>query len=327
MDVLLFVAGLVTLVLGAHALVHGAVRFAAALGVSSLAIGLTVVAFGTSAPELAVSVRAALAGQPDLSLGNVVGSNIFNTLAILGLTAAVWPVAVHTQFLRLDLWVMIGVSVLMLALSFDGQVSRGDGFLLCAGAAVYTWICFRGGAQPGASDAPGVVPPVALAPAESRAGVLISALAFIAVGLVGLVFGAQWLLSGAVGIAKAAGVSELAIGLTLVAAGTSLPELATSVIAAIRRQNDIALGNIVGSNIFNILGVLGCSAAATSAGVPVQAAAIAWDIPVMVGVAALVVPLAMSERIVSRLEGGVLLAGYGTYVTLLYLQQSGPGAA
>ena len=318
----LLLAGLVLLTGGAEALVRGAARVASVLGVSPLVIGLTVVAFGTSAPEMAVSVKAALADRADLALGNVVGSNIFNVLFILGVSAAITPLAVHRQLLRFDLWVMFAASGLMLVLGLDGRISRVDGAALFAGIVVYVVWCVRAGRRENARIDNGF--PSETGPVRgAQPAALAVSLVLIAAGLALLVLGARWLVDGAVGFATALGVSELTIGLTIVAAGTSLPEAATSVVAAIRGQRDIAIGNVVGSNIFNILAVLGASAAIADSGVRVSPEALRFDIPVMLLAAALCLPIFYTARRVDRWEGWLFLAGYVAYaVYLVYRQQS-----
>lgn len=310
--VLLFVLGLVLLVVGAEALVRGAVRLATAAGISPLVIGLTVVAYGTSAPEMAVSVKAALVGQADISLGNVIGSNIFNTLVILGLSASITPLLVHRQLLRFDLWVMLCVSALTCLLGLDGRIGRIDGLILLTGAGVYTtWSVWNSRRECAAVQSEFKKQ---YDPSTGRLiGKCAASVGFSVIGLTLLVLGARWLLDGAVGIASALGVSELVIGLTIVAAGTSLPELATSAVAAIRGQRDIAVGNVVGSNIFNILAVLGGAAAFGHDGVRVSNLALRFDIPVMILTAAVCLPIFHSGRRIDRWEGGILLAGYLAY--------------
>jgi cation:H+ antiporter len=243
---LTLLAGLALLIIGAEMLVKGASRVAAGFGISPLVIGLTVVAFGTSSPEMAISVSSAWKGEADIAVGNVVGSNIFNVLFILGLSALITPLVVSKQLVKLDVPLMIGVSVLAFLLSMDGRIAFWEGAILFAGVIGYTILAIRMGKASGeAGDA---------VEGADRTWMNIG---LIAVGLVLLVLGSQWLVSAAITIATAMGVSELVIGLTIVAAGTSMPEVATSITAAIRGQRDIAVGNVVGSNIFNILAVLG----------------------------------------------------------------------
>jgi cation:H+ antiporter len=311
MTALLFVAGLVILVIGGELLVRGAGRLAAATGISPLVVGLTVVAFGTSAPELAVSVQASMAGQVDIAVGNVVGSNIFNILLILGMSAAVVPLVVSRQIVRLDVPIMIGISALLLLLASDGLLSRAECTLLALGLVAY------------------IVTQVVISRRDNNASdddavdtgrPLINVL-LILVGLALLVFGSRWLVQASVQIAEAIGVTPLVIGLTIVAAGTSMPELATSIIAGIRGERDIAVGNIIGSNIFNILAVLGISGAISPAGIPVSNAAITMDIPVMVAVAVLCLPI-VSNFAISRWEGLLFLSYYVPYTGYLILQSA-----
>jgi cation:H+ antiporter len=314
MTVALFVAGLGLLVLGAEWLVKGASRLAGALGVSPLVIGLTVVAFGTSAPEVAVSVKSAWAGQPDLALGNVVGSNIFNVLLILGASAVVTPLLVSSQLIRLDVPIMIGVSLLTLLLAGDGSVGRLDGAILFALAVAYTAFQVRQSRKESAA----IRDEYAQEYAPKRSSTPTN-IAFIAAGLVLLVLGSRWLVNGAVAFAQALGVSELVIGLTIVAAGTSLPEVATSILAAFRGERDIAVGNVVGSNIFNLLAVLGLSGLVAPGGLPAPAALLRFDLPVMIAVALACLPIFASGAVIARWEGGLFVFYYVAYTAYLVL--------
>lgn len=314
--VLSLVGGLVLLVAGAELLVRGAARLAVALGVAPLVIGLTVVAYGTSAPELAVSVQAAWTGQADISLGNVVGSNIANVLLILGLSALVAPLAVALQLIRFDVVVMILVSMLVPALAWEGELGRLDGALLVCGGMGYTaWLVRQSRKAPQPQATAGPDGPTARAGAAPLVGNAV--LALIGLGL--LVLGARWLVAGATTLARSLGVSELIIGLTIVAVGTSLPELATSVVASLRGQRDIAVGNVVGSNIFNILIVLGGAALIGPQGVAVSRTAFAFDIPVMIAVALACLPVFFTGYRIDRWEGLLFLAYYAAYVAYLVL--------
>lgn len=316
---LLFLLGLGLLVAGAEVLVRGASRLAAALGISPLVIGLTVVAFGTSAPEMAVGVQSALSGQAgaDIAIGNVVGSNIFNILLILGVSAAITPLLVSQQLIRIDVPIMIGISFLPLLLALDGRVGRGDGLLLFAGIIAYTTFAIVKARR----EAKAVQDEYAgeFGDAPKGAGGFVLNAAFILFGLVMLVAGSSWLVDGAIAIARALGASELIIGLTIVAAGTSLPEVATSVMASIRGERDIAVGNVVGSNIFNILAVLGLSAIVAPAGVNVAPAALRFDIPVMVAVAVACLPIFVTGHLIARWEGFLFLGYYLAYTMFLIL--------
>jgi len=315
---LLLVGGLALLFVGGELLVRGSTRLAAAAGISPLIVGLTVVAFGTSAPEFAVSVQAGLAGQSDISVGNVVGSNIGNVLFILGIAALITPLAVAQNMVRRDVPLMIAASAGLWVMALDGMVSRLEGFMLFAGIVAYTVYAIREGRRESAAVRNEYE---AAFGAERKPAMRESALnlALVAGGIGLLVIGAGWLVDGAVVIARWLGLSELIIGLTIVAIGTSLPELATSVIAAIRGQRDIAVGNIVGSNLFNILGVLGLTAIVAPAGVAVPQVALNFDIPVMTAVAVACLPVFFSGYQISRWEGGLFLAYYIAYAAYLVL--------
>ncbi len=302
-------AGLVLLVAGAEALVRGASRLAAQLGISPLVIGLTVVAAGTSSPELAVSLGAALSGQGDIAVGNVVGSNIFNILFILGLCALITPLRVASQLVQLDVPVMIGVSLLVLVLGRDGTIGQLDGVWLTAGLVGYTaWSIAFG--------RPAAAPDVAAAPVTRGGRAVLRNIVLVLAGLALLVLGARWLVTGAVALARTLGVSELIIGLTVVAAGTSLPEVATSVIASLRGERDMAVGNVVGSNLFNLLGILGLTALVTG-GLPVAPAAQTFDLPVMLVVAFACLPIFFTGHYIDRFEGALFLGYYVAYTAYL----------
>jgi cation:H+ antiporter len=316
MAILGLLAGLVLLVGGAELLVRGASKLAVAAGISPLVIGLTVVAYGTSAPELAVSLNATLHGQADVAVGNVVGSNIFNVLFILGISAVVSPLVVSAQLVRLDVPVMIAASFALLGIGLDGRIGRIEGAALALAITVYTVHLIRAG-QKETRDAR----VLAGGPASPRPAplTLLANLALALAGLALLVAGSRLLVNGAITIATRIGVSELVIGLTVVAAGTSLPELATSVLATVRGERDIAVGNIVGSNVFNILAILGVCGLVGEGGVAVPAAAMRFDIPVMVGVAVLCLPILFTDHRISRREGLLLIGYYIAYVTYLIL--------
>lgn len=314
---MLMVAGLGGLVVAAHFLVDGAARLGRRMQIPPVVVGLTLVAFGTSAPELAVSLRAAFVGSADVAVGNIVGSNIFNILLILGLSALAVPLLVHRQLLRRDLPVMIGVSLLFWLLAADGRLGRWEGALLALMLAGYLLLLVR---QRGSRASPGedmldavVAPPRALW----------KDLLAVAGGIAGLVLSADWLVDGAVQLAVALGVSELVIGLTVVAVGTSLPELATSVVAAVKGERDIAIGNVVGSNIFNILSVVGLTALIAPAGLAIHPQALLLDIPVMVAIALLCVPLFAIGLQLSRLDGALLLMLLALYLGVLVLLARG----
>jgi cation:H+ antiporter len=318
MTLILFTAGLVLLVVGAEALVTGASQLARIVGLSPLIIGLTIVAYGTSAPEMAVSVLAGLAGNVDISLGNVVGSNIFNVLFILGVSSLVTPLIVSAQLVRLDVPIMIAASILLLILGADGKVGPGDGTLLFAGIVIYTALLIYQGRKEN-KDAPEDKAQTSNDQKSFFEGKLLVNIALIVSGLALLVFGSHWLVKGAVSIAQYLGVSQLLIGLTVVAAGTSLPEVATSVVAAIRGERDIAVGNVVGSNIFNIMAVLGMSAIVSSEGITISDIALRFDIPVMTAVAVACLPIFFTGNVISRWEGVLFLGYYLAYTLFLAL--------
>jgi cation:H+ antiporter len=322
--VLQFITGGLLLIAGAELLVRGASRLAVRAGVSPLVVGLTVVAFGTSSPELAVTVGSAYAGDADVALGNVLGSNIFNVLFILGLSALVAPLVVAQQLVRLDVPLMIGVSVLALVLSLDGSVGRLDGLLLFSGVVAYTVFLVRQSRRESKGVRAEYEEAFGDAPRRSAAWMLDGAQA--AVGLVLLVIGARWLVDAAVATATAMGVSSLVIGLTIVAAGTSLPEVATSVLATLRGERDIAVGNVVGSNIFNLLCVLGLGSAVSPAGLAVAPGALTFDFPVMIAVAIATLPIFFTGYTIARWEGAVFLAYYVAYTVYLVLDATQHGA-
>ncbi len=308
MMILGFVAGLALLIVGAEALVRGASRLAVRVGISPLIIGLTVVAFGTSSPELAVSLKAAFDDQAGIAVGNVVGSNIFNVLFILGVAALIVPLAVAPQLIRLDIPLMIVLSVLTLVLSLDGLVGRLDSLLLVAGLAAYLMFLFLHNRR---EAAPAL---------EVESPSLPRNLALVVGGLALLVLGSRWFVGAAVELATRLGISEQVVGLTIVAAGTSMPEVVTSIIAALRGERDIAVGNVVGSNVFNIMGVLGLTGLLAPSGIAVSAAMLGFDMPVMIAVALACLPICLTGGTISRWEGGVLLGYYLAYTAYLVLQ-------
>ena len=319
--ILLFIAGLVILILGADLLVRGAARLAAAFGVSPLVIGLTIVAIGTASPEIAVSLQAAANGQGNLTLGNVLGSNIFNVLFILGITALIAPVVIAEQLIRKDAPIMLGISLLTLALALDGNLGWMDGAFLLFGLIVYMVFALRQSRV----ESREVQEEYAKEFAEKEphtAKKAILNIVFILIGLGLLVLGSNWLVDSAVQIAEILGVSELVIGLTIVAIGTSLPEVATSVIATLKGESDIAVGNVVGSNIFNLLGVLGIGALVSPNGIFVAQPVLQFDLPVMVFVALVTLPVFYIDSRISRIEGGLLLSYYIVYVVFVVMRAS-----
>jgi len=321
MTILFFGLGLGFLVVGAEALVRGASRLAALLGISPLIIGLTVVAFGTSSPELAVSVKSALSGQSGIVLGTVVGSNIFNVLFILGVSALIVPLAVSRQLTKFDIPVMITLSFLVLLLALDRSFSRLDGLILVAGLVVYVWYLIRQSGKERAEAKEEYAKELQIqTPSGSVEG--FKNIVLVVGGLALLVLGSRWFVDSAVSFAQFLGVSELVIGLTIVAAGTSLPEVVTSVIAAIRGERDIAVGNVVGSNIFNIMGVLGVAGIVSATGIEVSASVIGFDLPIMIGVALVCLPIFFTGGEISRWEGALLLGYYAAYTAYLVLAAS-----
>jgi len=327
LPIALVAVGLVLLVGGARLLVGGASGLARSIGISPLVIGLTVVAFGTSSPELAIAIGSSLAGQPDLIVGNVVGSNIYNVLLILGLAALVAPLVAEARLVRRDVPLMVGASVLVLAMASDGVIGRLDGLVLVAGLAA--WIGWsivearRDGVgagspreEPGESTGDPAAMEVAAAARGAGRG---RQIAVVLVGLGLLVAGAQGLVTGAVEIATLLGLPELVVGLTIVAIGTSLPELATSLAASARGDRDIAVGNVVGSNLFNLGAVLGITALISADGIPVAQGALTFDLPVMVAVAFSCLPIFFTGHLIARWEGALLFGyaiGYTTFLLL-----------
>ncbi|MCM5682319.1 calcium/sodium antiporter [Schlegelella sp. S2-27] len=316
MNLLLFLLGLAALVAGAELLVRGAARLALSFGVSPLVVGLTIVAFGTSAPEVAVSIGAVASGTTDLAVGNVVGSNIFNVLLILGLAALISPLCVHVQIIRQEVPMMTAATLVLAVLVLDGQLSRAEAGLLLAVLIAYSVFLVRQSRA---------------APPEEQAEYEKSAShsrwdrhwavqwLLVAGGLVLLVLGSDWLVEAAVAFAQALGVSDVVIGLTVVAAGTSMPEVATSVMATLRGERDIAVGNVIGSNLFNILGCLGVSGLVASGGLAVPPAVLHFDLWVMTAAMLACLPVFMTGREIARWEGAVFLGYYLAYTAYLIL--------
>ena len=312
-----FALGLIALVAGARALVRGASKLALSFGISPLVVGLTIVAFGTSAPELAVSVGAVLDGRTDMAVGNVVGSNIFNVLFILGLSALIAPLVVNAQLIRQEVPIMIGATVLLAAVAVDGGIGRLESVLLLLLLAAYTvFLIVQSRRQTQATRDEYAE---ALPPDRDWDRHWAAQGGLVLVGLVLLVLGSDWLVDAAVAFARAFGVSELVIALTIVAAGTSMPEVATSVTAALKGERDIAVGNVVGSNTFNILGCLGASGLVAGGGLPVPAAALAFDLWVMLAVSFACLPVFLSGREIARWEGAVFIGYYLAYTVFLVL--------
>jgi len=350
---LLVVGGLVTLTLGAELLVRGASRLAAGLGVAPLVVGLTVVALGTSAPEVAVSVGSAIAGRGDIAVGNVVGSNVLNVLLVLGLSAVITPLLVSRQLVRREVLVLVVLSGAVLAMAVDGRIETWESALLTASAVVYLVALGLGArAAPGAGRArsapratdpgPGDGGSNGSGPAVAAVGggdgpgsgggsgltpreVTVSVLQVLA-GVLGLVAGAHWLVEGATSVARAVGISELVVGLTVVALGTSLPELATCVAAAFRDEVDLLVGNVVGSNLLNLMLVLGAAGLVAPGGLAVPPAAWSFDLPVMVSAAVACLPIFFTGYRISRWEGVFFLSYYAAYLLFVVLDATGHGA-
>ena len=317
MNLLLFIVGLAALVAGASLLVRGASALALSFGVSPLVVGLTIVALGTSSPEVAVSVGAAMEGRTDIAVGNVVGSNIFNVLFILGASALIVPLLVHVQLIRQEVPIMIGASLLLVALGFDGRLTRLDAAVLFGLLVVYTVFLIvqsRRQTQEAVAELTAELPQSAAWDRHWAVQV-----ALVVAGLVLLVLGSDWLVTAAVAFARSLGVSDLVIGLTIVAAGTSMPEVATSITAAIKGERDIAVGNVVGSNTFNILGCLGLAGLVAPSGLPLAPSVLTFDIWVMLAVAIACLPVFFTGREIARWEGAVFLGYYAAYVAYLIL--------
>ncbi len=322
LTVVFFIIGIAALVVGAEALVRGASRLAARTGLSPVVIGLTVVAFGTSAPELAVSLGAAFRDEADLAVGNVVGSNIANVLLVLGISAAVGgSLIVAQRIVRIDVPIMIALSVLLLLFGMDNELERWEGIvfvLLLVAYITWTVMSTRRSTKAEVEEEYDE----ALSAEKLRESSPWADVGFVVAGLVLLVVGSTALVEAATDIAEALGVSELVIGLTVVAIGTSLPEVATSVVAAARGQRDLAVGNAVGSNLFNILAVLGVTATLAPDSIPIPDGAINIDLPVMIGVAVACLPIFWNGYVIQRWEGIYFLGFYAAYLTWLVLDNA-----
>ncbi len=315
-QVLYFVLGLGALIVGAEALVRGASKLALSWGISPLVVGLTIVAFGTSSPEMAVSVGAVWNGNNDIAVGNVVGSNIFNVLFILGVSALIVPLVVHVQLIRQEVPIMIGASLVLIALALDGTITRAEAALLFGLLIAYTvFLVMQSRKERGRTDEAGRASPGV----SGWDGTALVQGVLVVVGLGLLVLGAQWLVGAAVFFAKAMGVSDLVIGLTIVAAGTSMPEVAASIAAALKGERDIAVGNVVGSCTFNILGCLGLSGLVAANGLAIAPAILNFDAWVMVATALACLPVFLTGREIARWEGAVLILYYAAYTAYLVL--------
>ena len=325
--VLGILVGLVLLTLGAELVVRGGSRLAALAGVSPLVVGLTVVAVGTSTPELAVGIGSARDGAGSLALGNVAGSNTVNILLVLGLTAALSPIAVRTRVLRIDLPVMVGASAVLLVMCLDGHLSGVEGGVLLAAAAAYTAVVVRTSRDedPVVADeyrAEFGIDGAAATPERERGRRIAALLGVTLAGIVVILVGAELLVRGAVDAATALGVSDAFIGLTVVAVGTSAPELATALVAGLRGEQDISVGNVLGSSIYNILLVLGATVMAAPGGLDVPDGVVRFDLPVVQAVAVLCIPVLLTGRRVTRTEGWVFVGLYAVFLAVVLLTRT-----
>lgn len=320
---MMFLLGLTVLVAGAELLVRGASRLGLAIGISPLVVGLTIVAFGTSSPEAAVSLRSALTNHPDIVIGTNIGSTVFNILFILGICALITPLTISQKLVWYEVPIMIGVHLLLLAMSLDGKITKLNALILLMFLVWYTVYAIVKGRR----EAKPVTDEYIEAFSESKNGfnalVIGKQCGLIIVGLIFCTVGAGWLLDSAVILARTLGFSELVIGITIVAAGTSLPEVATSVVATIRGQRDIAVGNVVGSNIFNVLGVVGAAGIVAPDGIAVAPSVLRFDLPVAIAACVACLPVFFTEHKISRWEGGVFLGYYAVYTSYLILAAKG----
>lgn len=316
--------GLAALVVGAELVVRGGAQFASHLGISPLTVGITVVALGTSAPELAVGIDAALRGAGPLAVGNIAGTNTVNILFILGLSALIDPLKLRPQTVGFDLPMIVVASLLLVAMAWDGVLSRSDGAIMVGGGVAYTaavlWLARRQRPAVQAEFADDLMQEFGVRPLDrsqfARAAVKLAA------GIAIIVLGADWLVDGSVGVARLWGVSEAFIGLTIVAIGTSAPELVTAIISTIRKERDIAVGNLIGSSVYNILAILGLTALAPATGVRVTPELIRVDIPVMVAAGFACVPVFLTGNRITRIEGALFVAAYLAYLSYLIVART-----
>jgi cation:H+ antiporter len=327
---IVFVAGLIALMVGAEMVVRGASRLAALLGVSPLVLGLTVVSIGTSIPELAVGITASLQGNGSLAVGNIAGTNMVNILFILGLSALLRPLPIHLHVLKLDLPMMVIASALLIGLAWDGVLTCLDGGLLFGAAVLYTiaLLCISQRESQSVENAfeemcgvdPAETCGIDAAMRGQRGTRARSKYAVMLIAGMGVtVVGADWMVNGAIDIARALDISDAVIGLTIVAIGTSFPELATTIVATIRNERDVAVGNLLGSSVYNILVILGIICMVSPGGLPVDTQLLLFDIPMMTGVALACVPVFLTGKRISRAEGGLGVAIYLTYMLWLIL--------
>lgn len=315
-DIVLLILGLVVLIAGGEFLVKGAVGIATILQISPLVIGLTVVSFGTSAPELLVSLNAAVEGSPGIAMGNVLGSNVANLALVLGVTVLIFPLAVDRQTKIIDWPMMMFVSLLLFVFCYDLKIERWEGIVLIAILLIFTFLLIRKSRRQSKAEAL-LNEDLDVEPAGST----LHSLGFLIVGLVGLYFGSDWLLDGAVGIAESLGMEERVIGLTIVAFGTSAPELVASCMAAYRQQTDISIGNLIGSNIFNVCAVLGITS--TVKEISVDQAIMDSDMLWMLGISLAILPMMLIGRKIGRLKGVLLVGTYITYISILVVSSQG----
>ncbi|WKG01740.1 calcium/sodium antiporter [Mycolicibacterium sp. HK-90] len=319
-----FVVGLIALAIGAEVMVRGGAQVASRLGISPILIGLTVVSIGTSLPELAVGVTAANEGSGELAVGNIAGTNVVNILFILGLSALIRPLAIKQRTLRFDLPVMAGAAVLLWVLALNGVLSRADGVILVCGAIVYTVVLILMSRRESREVKAEYVQAYAGLPDEEPKHVgkgVFRHIAMTVVGIAVVIVGAEWLVDGAVGIARGFGVSDALIGLTIVAIGTSAPELVTTIVSTVRGERDIAVGNLLGSSVYNILLILGITCLVPADGLALSQNLVWIDIPLMVAAGLVCIPVFISGRRVHRAEGAAMVAAYLGYLAFLLTTQ------
>lgn len=309
----MLIGGFVILLISGEFLVRGATSLALRFNISTLVVGVTVVSFGTSAPELVISLQAALNGHPDIAIGNIVGSNIANLALVLGITATIFHVNVSKNSIRIDWPVMMIASLAFWYFMSDLVIVQWEGLVFTiAIIAFVVWLIRKSRKEEieRAGDQKVFIEQQSHSP-------VFKIIAFVVLGCAGLALGAKWLVDGAIVIAENIGISERIIGLTVIAFGTSIPELTTSLVATFKKQTDISIGNLIGSNIFNILGIIGVTALVTD--IPVLEATLSFDIFWMLGISILVLPFMISSFQVRRIEGVILLALYFTYIAFLIM--------
>ncbi|MFA5710184.1 calcium/sodium antiporter [Mycolicibacterium sp.] len=314
--------GLIALVVGSEWLVKGGSRLASGLGISPILVGLTVVSIGTSMPELAVGLRAAASGNGSLAVGNIAGTNIVNVLLILGLSALIRPLSLHLRTPKLDLPMMTAAALLLWLLAADGTLAMSGGAVLTVAALLYTAVLIVSARRESQSVQAEFADEYATPVIGRSRGAMARELALLLVGIVVVVIGADWLVGGAVGVAQTSGVSDAFIGLTVVAIGTSAPELATTLVATFRGERDIAIGNLLGSSVYNILLILGLTVLGAGRPLHLDPDLVRIDIPLMALVALVCIPIFLTGRRVSRREGGAMVAAYLAYLTFLVISQT-----